>query len=57
MSRDIDKLFKEINERIADWDRTTDELMTKGEYVLASQTHAKSAAYKDVIELIRRWVD
>lgn len=57
MSRDIDKLFKEINERIADWDRITDELMTKGEYVLAAQAHAKSAAYKDVIELIRRWVD
>ena len=31
MSRDIDKLLKEINERIADWDRITDELMTKGE--------------------------
>lgn len=57
MSRDIDKLLKEINERIADWDRITDELMTKGEYVLASQAHTKSAAYKDVIELIRRWVD
>lgn len=57
MSRDIDKLLKEINERIADWDRITDELMTKGEYVLASQAHTKSAAYKDAIELIRRWVD
>ena len=36
MSRGIDRLFKEINERIADWDRITNELMTKGEYVLAS---------------------